>query len=324
MNASLDIIICTYNRANYLERVLNAIAKQKISRNIDWGVLVVNNNSTDATAEVIEQHRQSGKIPNFKSIIETKQGLNYARQAGIVSTERTWFAFIDDDCLIAANWVEQTLEFADTHPQCGAFGGQVILEWEKQPKPFVKSFGYCFAEQNHGTKAKQVACLVGTGMTINRSALLTTGWLEKQYLQDRVGKKLISGGDVELALRLGAKYQLWYAPQCQLHHLIPPQRTTFSYLLKINYGLGVGQALADSLLWSDTKGNWLKQLFQPAQDFSMQVAKKSLKALLGKGSKANAILNLSFAWGRWIGIGRLILMNSEKRQQLLGCAKVIN
>ena len=333
MSASLDIIICTYNRAVYLDRVLKAIssstrhlasAKQQRSSNIDWGVTVVNNNSTDETAEVIKKHCQENKISNLRTITETKQGLNYARQAGILHTKRAWFAFIDDDCLIPPDWVAQTVAFAEKHPQCGAFGGKVILQWEQTPRSFVKRFGYCFAEQNYGDTPQRIDCLVGTGMTINRSALLSTGWLEKQYLQDRIGKKLISGGDVELALRLGSRHQLWYNPNCYLHHLIPAHRTTLSYLLKMNYGLGISQVMGDSLVFSETEGKWLRSLSRQTKDFSLWVLKNSLKALLGKGSKAAATLDLSFAWGRWMGISRLLMMDRQKRHQILGCAKVSN
>lgn len=323
MSKSLDLIICTYNHAILLDQVLNAIAQQQVSSTINWGVLVVNNNCTDETEAIVAKYLQFGKIPNLRTILETRQGLNYARRCGVQNTHRDWLAFVDDDCILTADWVEQAVAFAVTHPQCGAFGGRVILSWDRQPKPFVKQFGYCFAEQNRGEIAKQVDCLVGAGITINRSALLTTGWLEKQYLQDRIGKKLVSGGDVELALRLGSNYQLWYNPNCKLNHLIPCQRTKFQYLWKMNYGLGISQVLGDSLLWSSFDRHWLFVFVQRAINFSAEVLINLIKALFGRRSKAVAALNLSFLFGKWMGIWRLFMMNRQERYQLLGCAKVI-
>jgi glycosyltransferase involved in cell wall biosynthesis len=320
---SLDLIVCTYNHAALLDRVLNAIAQQQVSTEIDWGVLIVNNNCTDETEAIVAKYLQSGTIPNLRIILETRQGLNYARRCGVQNTNRDWLAFVDDDCVLATDWIEQAIAFALTHPDCGAFGGRVILSWERQPKSFVKQFGYCFAEQNHGEMAKQVDCLVGAGIIINRSVLLTTGWLEKQYLQDRIGKKLVSGGDVELALRLGSKDRLWYNPNCKLNHLIPSQRTKFQYLLKINYGLGISQVLGDSLLWSSCDRSWFFVFVRQAIDFSADVLINSIKALFGRKSKAVAALNLSFLFGKWMGIWRLLTMNRQKRDRLLGCAKVI-
>lgn len=323
MSTSLDLIICTYNHAALLDKVLNAIARQQVSSKIDWGVLVVNNNCTDETETIVAKYLQSGTIPNLQTILATKQGLNYARRCGIKHTHRDWLAFVDDDCVLASDWIEQAVTFAQSFPQCGAFGGRVILTWDEQPKSFVKQFGYCFAEQEHGETAIQVDCLVGAGLTINRAALSTTGWLEKQYLQDRIGKKLVSGGDVELALRLGSNYQLWYNPKCELNHLISSGRTKFQYLLKMNYGLGISQVLGDSLLWSDSNRNWLFVFVRQAINFSRQVLINLIKAFLGRKSKAVAVLNLSFVCGKWMGIWRLLTMNRQERYQLLGCAKVI-
>jgi glycosyltransferase involved in cell wall biosynthesis len=320
---SIDLVICTYNNANYLDQVLAAIAKQQVSPYIKWKVLVVDNNCTDETVAVVEKHINSNKISGFCRVLEPKQGLTYARLCGVQNTTGDWIAFVDDDCLLQEDWVEQAAKFALVHPDCGAFGGRVILDWETPPPAFVLPFGYSFAAQDHGINPKPVSCLVGAGLIVRRSALLGTGWINKQFMSDRVGKKLISGGDVELALRLASKYELWYNPACKLLHIIPPRRTGIKYLIKINYGLGISQLYEDSMLWSGSYiGCFFVSIFKTIRP-SLKVIFNILKVLVRRRSASEIAITLSFVLGRWAGIWRMFWMNVEERQALVGCAKVV-
>lgn len=147
---SIDLIICTYNNAALLDRSLTAISKQQISSHVNWQVLVVDNNCTDETVAVVEKHIQSGKIP-LHMASETKQGLTPARLCEVKKSTGNWIAFVDDDCLLAENWTVQAARFALVHPDCGAFGGRVVLDLEVPPPSFGLKYGYQFAQQDHGT-----------------------------------------------------------------------------------------------------------------------------------------------------------------------------
>jgi glycosyltransferase involved in cell wall biosynthesis len=76
---SIDLVICTYNNAALLERVLAAIAKQQVSPQVNWKVVVVDNNCTDETVIVVEKYIKFGNIPDLRIVSEPKQGLTYAR-----------------------------------------------------------------------------------------------------------------------------------------------------------------------------------------------------------------------------------------------------
>lgn len=320
---SIDLVICTYNNAALLDRTLIAISKQQVLPEVNWQVLVVNNNCTDKTVAVVRRHIQSGKIPDLRTILESRQGLTYARLCGVQNTTGDWIAFVDDDCLLQEDWIAQAAKFAVAHPECGAFGGKVILDWETTPPAFALKYGYSFAEQDHGMLPKQMSCLVGAGLVIRRSALLDIGWVNKQFMTDRVGKKLISGGDVELALRIAAKYELWYNPESKLMHIIPLRRTSKNYLININFSLGTSQLYGDSMLWS---GSYIAWLFMSIFDTirpSIDVLINTLKVLVRRRSAPEIAITLSFVLGRWAGIGRMFCMNFQERQSLLGCAKVV-
>lgn len=323
MSIRIDLVICTYNNAVLLDRVLAAIAKQQVSLQVNWKVLVVDNNCTDHTVAVIHKHIWSSKIPGLRIVSEPRQGLTYARLCGVQNATGDWVAFVDDDCLLQEDWVEQAARFALTHSECGAFGGRVILDWEALPPAYVLKFGYSFAQQEYGTIPKQMSCLVGAGLVIRRSALPDTGWMNKQFMTDRVGKKLISGGDVELALRLASKYELWYNPECKLMHIISSSRTSKKYLMKVNYGLGISQLYGDSMLWSGSYITWLFVSTSDTIRHSVDVLINTVKVLVGRRLAPEVAIALSFVLGKWAGIGRMLCMNVQERRALLGCAKVI-
>lgn len=321
---SLDIVICTYNNAPLLDKTLSAIARQQASIEAKWRVLVVDNNCTDNTQAIIQKHQASKKIPSLSAIVEAKQGLTAARLCGVQNTTGNWIAFVDDDCFLADDWVEQALRFAAANPDCGAFGGQVVLDWETQPAKYVLKYGYSFAQQK-GKEPNKKNCLVGAGMVLNRKALVRTGWVDKPLLQDRIGNQLISGGDAEIALRIyGAGYDLWYTPTCKLNHFIPTRRTSQKYLVDINYGLGTSQVLGDSLLWTGSYGTWLLKAVWDAVKASQNIAAQLLRSALGRMNPAELEINKSVVRGKWAGIKRVMNMSAQERQALLGRAVIVN
>src|SRR5690349_15743665 len=149
MKFSLDIIICTYNNAPMLSRTLEALSKQRVDSAIEWNVLVVNNNCIDDTDEIVSSFAQSVNFP-VRLVHEQQQGLTVARVCGVKNSSADWLAFVDDDCLLEDDWLEQALHFISAHPECAAFGGKIILEWESTPPGFALRRPYAFAGKNLG------------------------------------------------------------------------------------------------------------------------------------------------------------------------------
>ena len=81
------VIICTYNRSNNLPNCLKALEDQQNVEELDWEVLVVDNNSSDDTKEVVRNFADNSKI-KIRYVHEKQQGLNYARNLGMV--EARW------------------------------------------------------------------------------------------------------------------------------------------------------------------------------------------------------------------------------------------
>lgn len=317
---SLDVVICTYNNAAGLELALAALGRQQAPREASWRVLVVDNNCTDDTAEVVNRHVRAGDVPDLRRVLEREQGLTPARRRGVTETLGDWIAFVDDDCLIADDWIAAAAGFASGHPGCGAFGGRVIVGWESPPPRYLHRYGWLFAEQDLGAYQREVDWLVGAGMVVNRSALQTSGWSRQPLLEDRVGTKLISGGDVEIALRIrGAGFPLWYVPTCELRHLVPARRTEHRYLRSLNEGLGVSQVLVGALTWESSAAAWLAAAVKGCVDGSGRLLWRLVGALRWRTGVIELAMDAAFVRGQWLGVWRLV-RNGRRRRTLLGQA----
>ena len=319
-HAVVDVVICTFNNAAGLDRTLTALGRSRPAEG-RWGVLVVDNNSTDDTQQVVQRHRRSGALPSLSCVAEPRQGLTWARLRGVLTTTAPWIAFVDDDCTVDERWVERTVAFARAHPQAGGFGGRVVLEHEDEIPPVLREYGWAFAEQDLGDDVRTVECLVGAGMVLNRTALDECGWAQQPLLSDRVGEKLVSGGDVELALRVASTgRQLWYVPEAALRHEIPARRTERSYLVRIIVGLGVSHSLAMALTWGGLRRSWAKAAVRQALRPLLEVLRKARRIRQGPEAQLDALLAASFEWGRWVGIVRVAVLVIRGRCTFFGQA----
>ncbi|MEA2563616.1 MAG: hypothetical protein QOH06_5120 [Acidobacteriota bacterium] len=307
---SIDLVICTYNNAALLDRTLDAISKQRISSGISWEVLVVDNNCTDQTAEIVERHLES--LP-LRMVSEPRQGLTPARLCGVRNTLAEWIAFVDDDCLLAEDWVEEAARFAAEHPACGAFGGQVVLEWETDPPPYALNRRYAYAGKQHGVTAHRRPWLAGAGMVVRREALADCGWIGRQFLEDRIDKRPVSGGDMEIGLRIAARHEVWYNPACKLRHVIPAHRMTRQYLRRITFGLGASRHNAMALTWKGSYPAWLAYS-------ALHSAGLAAFEIFGRRF-VDIPLTFSPVLGWWAAMWAMLRMDSAERRELLGSAR---
>ncbi len=196
-------------------------------------------------------------MQDLRYVFEPVPGLTAARLRGARETTAPWIAFVDDDNFLEPTWLEAVTRAIGMHGDAGGIGGKVILDWEAKPPRYLKEFAFCFAAQDHGEADCIVDSLAGAGMVISRRALQDCGWLDQPLVADRVGAKLTSGGDVEMAQRVrAAGYDLWFVPDAVLRHRIPAGRMTRRYLFRINRELGTSSAVIGLLTWPEDWQSW--------------------------------------------------------------------
>ncbi|MGB3510835.1 MAG: hormogonium polysaccharide biosynthesis glycosyltransferase HpsE [Microcoleaceae cyanobacterium] len=238
------IAIATYNSAKGFPEVLDKLRRQTQIESINWEIIIIDNNSKDNTAQVFYEYQQTWNlnIP-LRYIFEPEQGLAFARKRAFTEAKGELIGFLDDDNLPYENWIAAAYDFAQKHPEAGAFNGQVHGLFEIPPSEQLKPILPFLAIVERGEKPlryepNKKLLPPGAGLVIRKQA-----WLEtvpkKLKLTGRVNKKLVSGEDIELLSYIQqSKWEIWYNPAMEIDHKIPTKRLERDYLIPLLRGVG--------------------------------------------------------------------------------------
>jgi glucosyl-dolichyl phosphate glucuronosyltransferase len=122
---NITVILCTYNRCRILPNALESVAASRLPDSVTWEVLVVDNNSSDQTREVVEGicRRHPGR---FRYLFEPEPGKSYALNAGIQESRGDVLAFMDDDVTVEPIWLENLTAPLHSGEWAGV-GGRTLL-----------------------------------------------------------------------------------------------------------------------------------------------------------------------------------------------------
>src|SRR5579859_3762482 len=129
----LTVLLATRNRARILPDVLESFCHLQ-SPPSGWRLVIVDNGSTDRTAEVISSF--ADRLP-LQYTLEPKLGKNFALNTGITLVEGDLTVLTDDDVFPHADWLVQMRRAADTQRSYSMFGGAIVPRWEVPPPVWV-------------------------------------------------------------------------------------------------------------------------------------------------------------------------------------------
>lgn len=239
----VSLIICCYNSALLLPVTIQHIAQQKIAKEINWELIVVDNNSADGTIEIAELEWKKYLVENndFLVLSESRQGLTYARKKGVDAAKFSLIIFCDDDNWLDKNYVSNAYTIMQQNKTIAALGGKGIAVAENALPDWWTDYhlAYAVGEQASATEDISYRKYVwGAGMVVRTSLLKIV--FDNQYpflLTDRKGGTLNSGGDAEICARLLLmNYKLWYDEKLSYKHFITAQRLTNEYKEKMMAG----------------------------------------------------------------------------------------
>ena len=215
----LTVIICTYNRANILGECLGSLYAQTASPEY-WRVLVVDNNSTDATQE--ETLKFVGCLPGLSVVMEPVQGLSHARNRGLAEAQTEWVAFLDDDAKAHPGWVEAILETM-AKGDFEAFGGPYYA-WHKYGPPPVwlpNDFGTYDGAEQYGPLGE--FHIPGGNCAFERTLAMACGGFPPELGMS--GNKSAYGEETLLFNKMQAQgYRLGFVPDMSIDHCVLPYK----------------------------------------------------------------------------------------------------
>lgn len=242
----LSLIIATYNRAQSLLRTLRSVVSQSAAPEL-WECIVVNNNSTDNTAEVFARFAAENQGFDLRMITEVKQGLSNARNAGITASKGEYVAIVDDDETLESSYIESYIEFFDSFPTAMAAGGAVRAEYESHRPRWMSHYTERMIANPIDldvvvTLFPSSSVPAGGNMAFRREIFDRVGLFNPRL--GRNGQSLIGGEENDLFARLRAAGELLYfVPNAAIYHHIPDAKLTDEYFDRLSYNVGRSKAL---------------------------------------------------------------------------------
>lgn len=229
----ITVILCTYNRCRTLADALTSIASSSVPAPVQWEVLVVDNNSTDQTREVIEDFRR--RYPQrFRYLFEPRPGKSHALNSAIPVARGKILAFVDDDVTVQTTWLNNLTAPLLEDGFVGS-GGRILPEQSFSPPAWLSlqdpHLMAPLALFDLGPGAARLAQPpFGTNMAFRREMFEKYGGFRTD-LGPRPGSEIRSE-DTEFGSRLLAGgEQLWYQPSAVVYHRVPPNRVQRKYFL---------------------------------------------------------------------------------------------
>ncbi|ENI4204286.1 glycosyltransferase family 2 protein [Salmonella enterica] len=235
---NISVIICCYNSEKRIVNTLYHLSRCVLSCKVINEVILVDNNSSDKTAEVAMEYWDSINCKDILRIyIEKKPGLAYARKKGLSECKNEIVVFCDDD-----NWLQPSyfirLGEHFNNSKIGAVGGRGIpIANVKVPDWFFENLdAYACSEQTS-------KMLYGASLAI-RTHLLERFYCDiiSEKLKGRTKDSLESGEDNLLCEFIKKEGYILLADNTPFCHFMENNRLEVDYLFKLAESFGKATA----------------------------------------------------------------------------------
>jgi glycosyltransferase involved in cell wall biosynthesis len=206
-------------------------------------VLVIDNNSSDRTLDVVQDAERNGPFP-VRHFVERKQGLNFSRNRGASEAAFNHLIYFDDDMIVDEGWLEAYVDIRSRlRPDCVV--GPVEPRFEEEPPDWMTSRIVRSVTSPYSRKGSQEMVLApdvaheipGCNFGVLKSVVSEVGGFHPGL--DRSGSGMLAGGDFEFGERiveLGKRVA--YSPRCRIRHFISSRKISSAGLRARWKGVG--------------------------------------------------------------------------------------
>jgi succinoglycan biosynthesis protein ExoM len=221
IDTKIAIAICSRNRLESLSRLLSSLSRIAERKNLT--VLIIENADESSYAELIDKYLRKGL--NIKHFLEQNIGIPFARNRALGESSKLeidWLAFVDDDCEVDSNWLEELIKCANE------FNADVVQgHWR-----FINEISNTESINRHKTpwsKGQQLE------MASTSSVLFNLNKLRDQVPQILFDTKLTNSGGSDSKFFYTCYMYGWKIVSCPdsiIHEHVTSERQTLSWLLR--------------------------------------------------------------------------------------------
>lgn len=244
MSLDISVIICTYNRDQYLAGAMRSLTEQDFDRT-RFETIVVNNNSKDETERVCKEFIETHPGHLLYYYNETEQGSSPARNKGARHAKGTVLIFMDDDAVAEKDFLKNAWKFHLANPSVHGFGGRIIARYiPAEPawmSHYVSALVGNFHYAEHVTEFSANKYPLESNMAVTREAFYAVGGFNVA-LPGVKGTLRIGSEGKDLFLRLKERgHKIFYVPDMVVHHVVEVNKLNDQYLYSVASGIGRGE-----------------------------------------------------------------------------------
>lgn len=235
-----DVVVCTYteDRWGLLVEAIESVLGQSVE---PQRLIICVDHNPDLLRRVERAwaaHRTDG--PQVIVLANAFEGrLGSARNTALLATRADIVAFLDDDAVAEADWLERLLATYTRNPAAVAVGGMPRPRYgASRPSWFPPEFDWVFGCHYRGlpTRTAPVRHLIGANMSVRRQA----AW-------DQGGFHADNHDDMDLSHRVAHAYgrdAVLYEPSAVVRHYVSAPRLTWSYFWRRCFSVNRGKVEA--------------------------------------------------------------------------------
>jgi len=202
---TISIIIPVYNEESIITSCLDALKQLNYPKDM-LEIIVIDNNSKDKSADIVRSY------PKVQYIFEERKGRSAARNKGVKAAKGEMLAFIDADCMVSPDWLNDILKGFKSK-STGCCGGKTLSYY---PENIIEHY-FDWSFKSHASKMLNFSEKYFIGPIFATSNLMC-----RKEIFESVGyfdENMAAGEDTDMVWRINLKgYQLNYVPDAIVYH----------------------------------------------------------------------------------------------------------
>jgi glucosyl-dolichyl phosphate glucuronosyltransferase len=278
----ISVIICTYNRREYIIDSLESLNKQTLDKK-KFETIVINNNSPDDTEVLVLNYIKDHPELNVIYQLEKQQGASFARNTGALLSNSPLLVFMDDDAVAEPDYLENILNFYRKHSHISGLGGRIIPRYiPEEPKwmsYYVSSLVGNFDYSETVREFEPGKYPLESNMIIRKDDFNLVGGFNTA-LPGVKGTLRIGGEGKDFFLKLQNEgKRIYYDPSIIVHHVVEVKKLTPEYMYRVASGIGRGERVRTKAI---NQWKFIKKILEYLYKLAGSIVLGMLYALKGK------------------------------------------
>src|SRR5689334_12160387 len=242
-DVALTVLLATRNGEAVLPRTLEGYRRMR-APTVGWKMLIVDNASTDATAEIIEGFR--AELP-LEMLREPVPGKSRALNSAIPALQGKLIVITDDDSIPHPSFLVAWEKFLNSRQECELFGGAIEPLFDSPPPKWTlqmkRQFAFMFSARDLPEGLIDPGEIYGPNMAV-RASVFDRGFRFDEHIgPNALDPAYPMGSETEFCRRVasvGAKS--WFAREPRVDHIVRSSQFTSAAWAERAYRTGRGRA----------------------------------------------------------------------------------